>query len=75
MDKLFQYLLIIYIFTCLVLFFKKPSWLIDDDGNLKAFGTGNNRKTVFSYSTITLFLAIIFFFIYNMIRLRRLNMY
>ena len=75
MDKLFQYLLIIYIFTCLVLFFKKPSWLIDDDGNLKSFGTGNNRKTVFSYSTITLFLAIIFFFIYNMIRLRRLNMY
>jgi hypothetical protein len=75
MDRLFQYLLIIYIFTCLVLFFKKPSWLVDEDGNLKSFGTGNNKKTVFSYSTITLFLAIIFFFIYNMIRLRRLNMY
>jgi hypothetical protein len=75
MDRLFQYLLIIYIFTCLVLFLKRPSWLVDEDGNLKSFGTGNNKKTVFSYSTITLFLAIIFFFIYNMIRLRRLNMY
>lgn len=75
MDRLFQYLLIIYIFICLVLFFRKPSWLTDDDGNLKTFGTGSDKKTVFSYSTITLFIAIILYFIYNMIRLRRLNMY
>jgi len=50
-------------------------WLIDNEGNLKTFGTGNDKKTVFSYSTVTLFLAIILYFVYNMIRLRRLNMY
>ena len=75
MDRLFQYLLIIYIIICLFLFFSKPNWLIDNDGNLKTFGTGNDKKTIFSYSTITLFLAIILYFVYNMIRLRRLNMY
>jgi len=50
MDRLFQYLLIIYIFVCLILFFKRPSWLVDNEGNLKTFGTGNDKKTVFSYS-------------------------
>ena len=75
MDKLFQYLLLIYIVTCLFLFFKKPSWLIDNDGNLKSFGVGDDKKSVFSYSSITLFLAIIMFFIYNMIKLRKLNMF
>jgi hypothetical protein len=75
MDKLFQYLLLIYIVTCLFLFFKKPRWLIDNDGNLKSFGVGDDKKSVFSYSSITLFLAIIMFFIYNMIKLRKLNMF
>jgi hypothetical protein len=75
MDKLFQYLLLIYIVTCLFLFFKKPRWLIDNDGNLKSFGVGDDKKSVFSYSSITLFLSIIMFFIYNMIKLRKLNMF
>jgi hypothetical protein len=75
MDKLFQYLLLIYIFVCLFLFFKKPRWMVDEDGNLKAFGTGSNKKTIFSYSIITLFLAIIMYFLYNVLRLRRLNLY
>jgi hypothetical protein len=75
MERLFQYLIIIYIIVCLFLFFRRPMWLVDDNGNLKTFGTGSNKKTVFSYSTITLFLAILLYFVYNMIRLRRLNMY
>jgi hypothetical protein len=49
--------------------------MVDEDGNLKAFGTGSNKKTIFSYSIITLFLAIIMYFLYNVLRLRRLNLY
>jgi hypothetical protein len=75
MEKYFQYLLIIYILFCLFLFFRKPKWLVDEEGNLKTFGTGSPKKTVFSYSTITLFSAIMFFAIYNLYNLRRLNMY
>ncbi len=60
------YAILFFVLSVLMIHLLKPSLIYDEDGNMKEFGTGHN-KTLFSFGVITVFLAVISFFIFTMI--------
>lgn len=54
--------LILYIILVLSLIYMKPKFLLNSDGSLKEFGTGND-KTVFPFWLCVLLLAILSYYI------------
>tara|TARA_B100000902_G_C26486800_1_gene517399 strand:+ start:217 stop:447 length:231 start_codon:yes stop_codon:yes gene_type:complete len=64
-------LIILYIIICLGIWYLKPVLMFEDD-KIKDFGLGNNR-TLFSYQIVTIILALILYYIFEIIWLKKNN--
>lgn len=69
MNKFFRLSLILYFIFALILWFIKPSFMFDDDKNMRQFGTGKN-KTIFYYPLALIVIAMIIYFISLQISLK-----
>ena len=66
-----KYLILIYLAISILIWYYKPK-MIFNEKSTKNFGTGYN-KTVFSYHIVLIFLALILFYIYEVIWSKRNN--
>ena len=66
-----KYLIFVYLGISLLLWYYKPA-IIFDNNKTKIFGTGY-KKTVFSYHIVIIFLAIILFYIFEVIKKKKNN--
>jgi hypothetical protein len=64
-------LIILYIIICLGIWYLKPTLMFEED-KIKDFGLGNNR-TLFSYQIVTIILALILYYIFEIIWLKKNN--
>lgn len=62
------YSILFYVLLMVLIILAKPSVMFDADGNIKIFGTGN-EKTMFSFGVFSVIVAIISFYIFSMIDL------
>ena len=62
------YSILFYILLMVLIILAKPSVMFDNDGNIKIFGTGDD-KTLFSFGVFSVIVAIISFYIFSMIDL------
>ena len=69
-DNYFKYTVITYLIISIYIWFKKPKLIFDKNNNMKSFGVGKT-KTIFYYPFITIILAIIIYFLYFSIYLRK----
>jgi len=69
-DNYFKYSVITYLIVSIYIWFKKPKIIFDNNGNLKPFGVGKT-KTIFYFPFITIILAIILYFLYFSLYLRK----
>ncbi len=66
-----KYLIILYLIISILIWYYKPKIIFNDE-KTKKFGTGY-KKTVFSYHIVLIFLAIILFYIFEIIWSKRNN--
>ncbi len=66
-----NYLIIVYVAVCLSLWYKKPTIMFDGD-NVIPFGLGNG-KTLFNYYIVVILIAIVLFYMYEIIMLKKNN--
>ena len=66
-----KYLILIYLSISLIIYKLKPEIMFDRD-SIKKFGIGYG-KTVFSYQLVLIFLALILFYIFEIVWLRKNN--
>lgn len=62
------YSILFYVLLMVLIILAKPSVMFDNSGNIKIFGTGND-KTMFSFGVFSVIIAIISFYIFSMIDL------
>lgn len=60
--------ILIFVFCMILLHVNKPSFIFNNDGTIKEFGTGND-KSVYSLGVVSSIIAIISFYIFSMIDL------
>lgn len=60
--------LLFYVLFVFILLMTKPSFLFDEEGNIIAFGVGN-QKTIFSLGSIIVAFAILCFYLFAVIDL------
>lgn len=64
------YAVLFYVLLSILIILIKPSFIFNEEGNLKHFGTGqDDNKTIFSFGVFVLLLAIMSFYIFCMIDL------
>lgn len=74
MNPRFQTLILVYVLAAFLLYFMKPAFLFDADGNMKCFGTRMRHDAcIYSYSLIVILGACIMFYVYHLMELRRHN--
>ena len=66
-----KYLIIIYLGISMMIWYYKPN-IIFNNKNTKKFGTGY-KKTIFSYHIVLIFLAIVLFYIFEIIWSKKNN--
>ena len=66
-----KYLILVYLFISIIIWYYKPK-IIFNQKKTKNFGTGYN-KTVFSYHVVLIFLAILLFYIFEIIWSKKNN--
>lgn len=58
----------VLVIVCAVLYKLKPSWMFNQDGSMKSFGTGPDQ-TIFHFGIITGVAAIMAYFVFSYMRL------
>jgi len=69
-DDYIKYSIILYLLISLIIWIKKPVLIFDNNKNIRPFGVGKN-KTIFYYPFILIVLAIVCYFIFFNIYLRK----
>ena len=69
-DGYLKYSIIVFIVIAVFIWIRKPKCIFNKDKNLKRFGIGK-YKTIFYYPFILIILAIIIYFIFYSIFLRK----
>ena len=64
-------LIVFYIVICLGIWYLKPPSMFNDK-EVKSFGIGKD-KTLFSYQLLTIMLAIILYYLFEKIRIKKNN--
>lgn len=64
-------LIFIYILSCLTIWYIKPAFMFSGS-NMKAFGIGNG-KTIFNFYIVNIFIALLLFYIFEIISLKKNN--
>lgn len=64
-------LIVIYTVICLGIWYAKPK-LMFNDNQVKPYGIGKN-KTLFSYQLVTIILALLLFYIFEIITAKKNN--
>ena len=65
-------LIIVYIFIALIIYYYKPN-IIFNKNKLREFGIGSS-KTVFCYPIVLIIIAILLFYIFEIILLKKNNL-
>jgi hypothetical protein len=65
--------ILVYIVICVLIWKMKPKFMFGVDGNMKNFGIGYN-KSIFAYPITVIILAILMFYIYEIILLYKANL-
>jgi hypothetical protein len=60
--------IILYLILITIILYFKPRIIFDQDGSLKLFGL-SSEKTIFSFCVISLFFAIISYYLFTLIRI------
>ena len=60
--------IILYLILITIILYFKPAIIFDVNGNLKLFGL-SEEKTVFSFCVISLFFALISYYLFTLIRI------
>lgn len=64
-------LIVIYVVICLGIWYTKPK-LMFNDNQVKPYGIGKN-KTLFSYQLVTVMLALLLFYIFEIVTAKKNN--
>jgi hypothetical protein len=65
--------IVIFIVVAITLQYYKPSVMFDEKGEMREFGVGNEKKTVFYYPIVLIFVAVISFILVNLTYLKYNN--
>jgi len=68
LDNYIKYNIIIFLVISILIWIKKPKLVFDSNNNMKQFGTGRN-KTIFYYPFVIFIIALISFYIFNILYL------
>ena len=60
--------IILYLILITIILYFKPTIIFDVNGNLRVFGLSSD-KTVFSFCVISIFLAIISYYLFTLLRI------
>jgi len=69
-DEYFKYTIILFIIISIIIWIKKPKLVFDTNGNMRNFGIGE-KKTVFYFPIIIIFIAISIYYIFLNLYLRK----
>ena len=69
-DNYLKYSVCVFLIISIIIWIKKPLIIFDVNKNIKPFGVGPN-KTIFYYPLILIIMAIIIYFIFFNIYLRK----
>ena len=58
------YSILFYVLVIVLIIVAKPSFLFDENNQIKQFGVGSENKTIISMGTIVFFLAIVSYYIF-----------
>lgn len=61
------YSILFYILFIILIVLAQPSIMFEKNGEIKGFGVGDEKRTIFSFGVFTIVIAIISFYIFALI--------
>ena len=61
--------IVLYLFLISLIIYFKPKLIFNENGNIKKFGTGGKKKTIYPLWLIVLIMSIVSYYIISMIKL------